>query len=123
MKVETLVLAAAFAASFGIAHAQSGMKGMDMKDGDMGMKGMDINKDNKAAAGKVHKASGKVNKVDQANGTVTVAHGPVASMNWPSMSMAFKVKDKAMLDKVKSGSQVEFSFVQSGKDYMITEIK
>ena len=124
MKLKTITLGTLLAASIGVAHAQSGgMKGMDMKEGDMGMKGMDMNKDNKAAAGKVHKASGKVTKVDQANGTVTVAHGPVASMSWPSMTMTFKAKEKAMLDKVKSGSQVEFSFVQSGKDYMITEIK
>ena len=123
MKLGALLLAAALAAPFGIAHAQSGMKGMEMKDGDMGMKGMEMKKDKKAAAGTVHKASGKVTKVDQAKGTVSVAHGPVASLNWPSMTMAFKVKDKAMLDKVKSGSQVEFSFVQSGNDYTITEIK
>ena len=123
MKLGALLLAAALAAAFGIAHAQSGMKGMEMKDGDMGMKGMEMKKDKKAAAGTVHKASGKVTKVDQAKGTVTVAHGPVASLNWPSMTMAFKVKDKAMLDKVKSGSQVEFSFVQSGNDDTITEIK
>jgi len=43
-------------------------------------------------------------------------------MNWPAMTMTFNVKDKAMLDKVKQG-QVEFSFVQSGEDYTITEVK
>lgn len=121
MKFKWIVLVT-FAASIGIAHAQSGgMKGMDMKEG-MGMKGMDMKSD-KAGAGKVHKASGKVTKVDQANGSVTIAHGPVASMNWPSMTMTFKAKDKAMLDKVKNGQQVEFSFVESGRDHTITEIK
>ena len=99
-----------------LAGAQmKGMEGMDMK-------GMDMKKD-KAAAGKVHKANGKVTKVDKAGGAVTIAHGPVASMNWPSMTMTFKVKDKAMLDKVKNGDQVEFSFQESGKDHVITEIK
>ena len=123
MKVGTLAVAAALAASFSIAHAQSGgMKGMDMKD-DMGMKGMDMKKDKKAAAGNAHKASGKVTKVDKASGSVTIAHGPVASMSWPSMTMSFKAKDKGMLDKVKPGDQVEFSFVESGKEHMITEIK
>ena len=96
--------------------AQSGMKSMDMKDG-MGMKG------DKAGAGKVHKASGKVAKVDRAKGSVTIAHGPVASMNWPSMTMSFKVKDKAMLDKIKTGDQVDFGFIESGRDHTITEIK
>ena len=39
------------------------------------------------------------------------------------MTMTFKVKDKAMLDKVKQGDKVQFSFVQSGKDYTITQVK
>lgn len=122
MKPKPIVFAAILSASASIVHAQAGgMKGMDMKDG-MGMKGMDM-KNDKASAGKVHKASGKVSKVDQAKGSVTIAHGPVASMNWPSMTMSFKVKDKAMLDKVRNGDQVEFNFVQSGKDHTITEIK
>ena len=123
MKLKSITVVTILAASIGAAHAQSGMKGMDMKDGDMGMKGMDMKKDKKAAAGTVHKASGKVTKVDQAKGTVTIEHGPVASMSWPSMTMSFKVKDKAMLGKVKNGQKVDFSFVQSGKDHTITEIK
>lgn len=106
-----------------VSHAQSGdMKGMDMKDMHKGMdmKGMDIGK---KSEGQVHKATGKVTKVDSSNGTVTIDHEPVPSMKWPSMSMAFKVKDKAMLDKVKQGAKVDFSFTQSGKDYIITEIR
>ena len=110
MKVATLAITAALAASFSLAHAQS-MKGMDMK------------KDKKGSAATVHKASGKVTKVDAGKGSVTIAHGPVASMSWPSMTMSFKAKDKAMLDKVKPGDEVQFSFVQSGKDHTITEIK
>ena len=122
MKLNSIVALTVLSAFVGIAHAQSGgMKGMEMKDG-MSMKGMDMKSD-KAASGKAHKASGKVTKVDQAKGSVTIAHGPVASMNWPSMTMSFKVKDKAMLDKVKNGQQVEFSFVESGRDHTITEIK
>ena len=111
MKLAPTFLALTLATSIGIAHAQSGMKGMDMKD------------DRKGSAAAVHKASGKVTKVDPAQGSVTIAHGPVPSMNWPSMTMSFKAKDKAMLNKVKPGDQVEFSFVQSGKDHTITEIK
>jgi Cu(I)/Ag(I) efflux system protein CusF len=101
----------------------SGMKGMDMSKGDvkgMEMKGMDSGKQ---AEGQVHQATGKVTKVDRAAGTVTVDHEPVPSMKWPSMTMAFKAKDKAMLEKAKEGSKVDFSFVQYGKDYVITDIK
>ena len=110
-----------------LVHAQSSgmggmeMKGMDMKD-DKGMKGMDMKSDKKAKS-QTHKGSGTVSKVDAAKGAVTIAHGPVPSMNWPAMTMTFKVKDKKMLDKVKEGGKVDFSFVQSGSDHTITEIK
>jgi Cu/Ag efflux protein CusF len=70
-----------------------------------------------------HRTNGKVTKVDRAKGTVTIAHGPVASLKWPAMTMPFGVSDKALLDKVQVGTDVEFSFVQSGSSYTITGIK
>jgi Cu(I)/Ag(I) efflux system periplasmic protein CusF len=72
---------------------------------------------------KVHKAEGTITKVDRARATVTIKHGPVASINWPTMTMAFGVKDKALLDKAKPGTVVSFAFVQSGRDYLITDIR
>ncbi|WP_119155055.1 copper-binding protein [Caldimonas tepidiphila] len=98
-----------------------GMKGMQMD----GMKGMQMEKMSPAAEGqeKIHTAKGTVKKVDAKTGMVTLAHGPVKSMNWPAMSMGFKVKDKDQLSKLTEGKSVEFSFVQSGKDYVITEVK
>ena len=86
------------------------------------MKGMDM-KSEKKAKSQTHKGSGTVSKVDFDKGTVTIAHGPVESMKWPAMTMTFKVKDKKMLDKVKEGDKVDFSFVQSAKDYIVSEIK
>jgi Cu(I)/Ag(I) efflux system periplasmic protein CusF len=90
---------------------------------DMDMKGMDMKSENKGGKAAVHKGTGTVTKVDPAKNAVTIAHGPVQSMKWPAMTMTFKAKDKAMLDKVKPGEKIEFSFVQSGKDYIVTEIK
>ena len=110
------------------ARAQSqGMGGMDMKGMDMkgdmkDHKGMDMKSERKGKS-KTHKGSGTVSKIDAEKSTVTIAHGPVESMNWPAMTMTFKVKDKKMLGKVKEGEKVDFSFVQSGKDYTITQVK
>jgi Cu(I)/Ag(I) efflux system periplasmic protein CusF len=105
-------------AVFIVPFAQSqGMRGMEMK-GDM--KGMDMKSDKKA---QTHKASGTVSKLDAGKGTVTIAHGPVESMKWPPMTMTFKIKDKKMLDKLKQGDKIDFSFVQSGKDYTITQLR
>jgi Cu(I)/Ag(I) efflux system protein CusF len=98
------------------ALAQSGgMKGMEMKDMPMKM--------GEGKADETHKGKGTVKSVDAGKGTVNLAHDPIKSMNWPAMSMTFKAKDKAMLKKMKPGAKVEFSFEQSGKDYIITEIK
>ena len=103
-----------------IASAQmGGMKGMEMKD--MDMKGM--HKDAKKASGRSHHAAGKVKSVNAAKGTVTIDHGPVASLNWPAMTMTFKAKDKALLEKMKQGEKVDFEFIQQGKDYIVTAVK
>ena len=102
-----------------VVHAQMNMDMKDMHKG-MDMKGM---KSDRKSDQQVHQATGKVTKVDFANEMITISHEPVASMKWPAMNMAFKVKDKAMLDKVKPNAKVDFSFTQSGKDYVITEIK
>jgi Cu(I)/Ag(I) efflux system protein CusF len=106
---------------FARAQSQGGMdmKGMDMK-GDM--KGMD-KKSEKKAKPQTHKGSGTVTKVDPAKSTVTIAHGPVQSMKWPAMTMTFKVKDKAMLDKLAKDQKVDFEFREEGKDHVITNVK
>ena len=106
-----------------LAQAQSqGMGGMDMKGMDMkgDMKGMDMKSEKKS---QTHKGSGTVSKVDEGKGTVTIAHGPVSTMSWPAMTMTFKAKDKALLEKVKQGQKVDFEFVQQGKDYVVTAVK
>lgn len=74
-------------------------------------------------ASETHKGKGTVKSVDAGKGTVSLAHDPIGGMKWPAMTMTFKAKDKAMLEKVKPGAKVEFSFEQSGKDYVITELK
>ena len=116
MKIATFAVVLALAVPASVL-AQSDMKGRDHKG--MDMKGMKSDKGD----GQVHKATGKVTKVDLANSSITIAHEPVPSMKWPAMNMAFQVKDKAMLDKVKPNAKVDFSFTQTGKDYVITEIK
>ena len=82
---------------------------------------MDMNKTTKA--GTSHTTTGVVEGVDVAKSSLTLAHDPVKSLNWPAMSMGFKVNDKKLLDKVKKGDKIRFTFVQSGNDYVITSIQ
>lgn len=126
-----LVLAL-FAAAPVLTHAQSSgmkgmemkgdMKGMDMKSGDM--KGMDMSgKKDGISKGSPHKANGLVKALDVQKSTVTIAHGPVPTMKWPAMSMMFKVKDKALLDKLAVDKKVDVEFAVEGKDYVVTAVK
>lgn len=85
------------------------------------MKDMDMKMDKKAAKGAVHKATGVVTKVDKDK--VTVKHEPVPTMKWPAMTMAFVVKDKALMEKMKKDQKVDFEFVQEGRDYVVTAVK
>jgi Cu(I)/Ag(I) efflux system protein CusF len=70
-----------------------------------------------------HKGTGVVTNIDRAGGKVTLKHDPIKSLNWPTMTMAFSVKDKAMLDKVAKDKKVEFEFVLQGQQFVITSIK
>lgn len=87
------------------------------------MKGMDTGKKGAASAQTTHQAKATVKKVDPAGGTVTLAHEPIKTLNWPAMTMDFKVKEKALLDKLAAGKQVQVDIVQEGKDYVVTAVK
>jgi Cu(I)/Ag(I) efflux system protein CusF len=94
------------------AFAQHG----SMKD--MDRKGME-----KKEAQSVHKATGVVTRVDAASNKVTIKHDPVQSLNWPTMTMAFAVKDKALMQKMAKDKKVEFEFVQQGNEFVVTSVK
>ena len=125
-RIAMLGLLVALGAAPRIAFAQASAmnaKGMDMKS--MDMKSMDMQHMgmNKKTMTKTHKGIGVVRDVNTADGVITLAHEPIKSLNWPAMTMGFKVKNKTMLDKVKPGDKVQFTLVQTGKDYVITSVK
>ena len=51
---------------------------------------------------------GVVKKIDKAAGKVTVAHGPLTNLNMPAMTMVFRVKDAAWLDRMKPDGKIRF---------------
>lgn len=53
-------------------------------------------------------SEGTVKKVDKAAGKVTLAHGPLANMGMPPMTMVFRVKDAAWLDRMKASDKIRF---------------
>lgn len=67
-----------------------------------------------ASKEQLHRAHGLVNKVDFQGGTVNLTHGPIKSLGWSGMTMDFKVRDKAILSKIKAGQEVDFDVVKEG---------
>ena len=66
---------------------------------------------------------GEVRKVDKDVGKLTIKHGEIKNLDMPGMTMAFAVKDKALLDKVKSGDKIKFKVVMEGGNMVVTDIQ
>jgi Cu/Ag efflux protein CusF len=60
------------------------------------------------AGSEIPMSEGVIKKVDKAGGKVTISHGPLENLGMPGMTMAFKVKDKAWLGKMKEGDKIRF---------------
>ena len=76
----------------------------------------------KATAGQLDN-SGEVKRVNTDTKKITIAHGPLKAFDMPAMTMAFPVKDPAMLGKVKPGDKVRFGLEKAGEDLVITRIE
>jgi Cu(I)/Ag(I) efflux system periplasmic protein CusF len=68
-------------------------------------------------------ADGEVRKVDKSTGRVTLRHGAIKHMDMPPMTMAFEVKDKAVLDTLKAGDKVKFKLINENGKMIITDVK
>ena len=108
----------AFLAAGALVGAAVPMAAAQTKHGEM--KGMDHAQ---SAKSQIHKGTGVVTNVERNAGKVTLKHEPIESLNWPGMTMAFTVKDKALLDNLAKDKKVQFEFIQEGKQYVITSIK
>ncbi|MCD6044736.1 MAG: efflux transporter periplasmic adaptor subunit [Burkholderiales bacterium] len=58
-------------------------------------------------APQVHRGQGTVQAVDAQAGTVEIEHGPIETLKWPAMSMEFKVRDKAQLERLAGEFMIE----------------
>jgi len=65
---------------------------------------------------------GEVRKVDKAAKSITLKHGEIRNVGMPPMTMAFAVRDPALLDKVKAGDKVKFRVEKIGDDFFVTAI-
>jgi Cu(I)/Ag(I) efflux system periplasmic protein CusF len=85
--------------------------------------GMHQGMNHKAGMAMGKMSNGKVKKLDAAAGKITIAHGPLENLGMPAMTMAFAVKDKAMLKGVKPGDKVNFVAADVGGTLSITSLE
>ena len=76
-----------------------------------------------AAAVTADMTDGEVRKIDMEAGKLTLKHADIKSLDMPAMTMVFVVKDKSMLDKLKTGDKVKFKAVNDGGKFTVTEIQ
>lgn len=66
---------------------------------------------------------GTVQKIDKGAGKITLKHGEIKNLGMPPMTMVFRVKDAALLDKVRVGENVTFHAEQPDAGaYTVTAI-
>ena len=66
---------------------------------------------------------GEVRKVDKGSRKITIQHEAIQNLEMPAMTMAFAVKDTAMLHAVKRGDKVRFRAEKIGDAYTVTVIQ
>ncbi len=80
-------------------HFEAGMVGKILVGGETGTDSID---------GGQAMPAGLVKKVDKAAGKVTISHGPIENLGMPKMTMVYRVKDPAMLDRLEEGDKILF---------------
>ena len=66
---------------------------------------------------------GTVKKVDAKAKKVTLMHEDLKELEMPGMTMVFRVKDEALLSKLKEGDQIEFVAERVDGKLTVTEVK
>jgi Cu/Ag efflux protein CusF len=68
-------------------------------------------------------AEGEVRRVNAAGQEITLRHGDIKNLDMPPMTMVFKVKDAALLGKVKAGDKVRFTADKINGAYTVLSIE
>lgn len=70
----------------------------------------------------VSMTDGEIKKVDKDAGKLTIKHGALVNLGMPAMTMAFGVKDAAVLETLKPGDKVKFVAAKVDGRLFVTEI-
>ena len=64
-----------------------------------------------------------VRKADKEQAKITLKHGPMPNIEMPGMTMVFRVKEPAMLDRVQTGDKVRFAADKLNGQITVTSIE
>lgn len=65
----------------------------------------------------------EVRKVDKDAGKITLKHGEIKNLDMPGMTMVFRVKDPALLNRVKAGDKVNVTIDQIDGAFTVLSIE
>lgn len=66
---------------------------------------------------------GTVKKVDAGAKKVTIIHEELKNLDMPAMTMVFRVKDDALLAKLKEGANIEFVAEREDGKLVVAQVK
>ena len=76
-----------------------------------------------AALAQSASADGEIRKIDAKAGRVIIRHGEWKGMDMQAMTMAFRVRDAAVLSGLKVADMVRFVVEKDGAGYVVTAIE
>ena len=79
--------------------------------------------DKPAAGTATDMTDGEVRKIDMEGGKLTLKHAEIKNLDMPGMTMVFVVKERAMLDKLKTGDKVRFKAINDAGKFTVTAIQ
>ena len=68
-------------------------------------------------------SDGEVRKIDKENQKITLKHGEIKNLDMPGMTMVFKVKESALMDKVQVGAKVRFRAEKADGGIVVTAME
>jgi Cu(I)/Ag(I) efflux system periplasmic protein CusF len=76
-----------------------------------------------AARAQSPSTEGEVRKIDASQQKITLKHGEIKNLDMPPMTMAFRVKDAAVLNQFAVGDKVRFTVEKVNGAYTVTQIQ
>jgi Cu/Ag efflux protein CusF len=71
----------------------------------------------------VASGEGEVRKIDPGQQKLTLKHGEIKAMDMPPMTMAYRVKDAAVLSQLQVGDRVQFTVEKVNGAYTLTSVR